>query len=235
MRQGAAADDRHHLLLAVSDTHWAARLEHSLSAQGLQCSWIRQAQAASALAGDDGDDDPGPDCCLLDLTVAPAAGLALLQSWRRRGLNWPVIAWLADDHPQTRVDALDQGADDCVRRDCPATELAARVRALVRRASGRVSPRWSLGRLQIDNRLRQVRSDDHAIGLSPTEYRLVHELAQQVGAVVPRRRLQRALAPHAAPLASTALEWHVHNLRRKLGDGVIRTVRGVGYCLVEPI
>ena len=90
-----------------------------------------------------------------------------------------------------------------------------------------------MGCLQIDPEKREVRVDGRPVALSPKEFLIVFELARQSGKVVPKHRIAQAIAPLGQPMDFGALEFHIHNLRRKLGEDCVRTVRGVGYCIAE--
>ena len=112
-------------------------------------------------------------------------------------------------------------------------ELASRIHAVARRASGHTSAVWNLGDLRIDTRNHAVHLHGAPVALSPKEFLFVVELARQAGCVVPRHRIAQMLNPLGEPLEFNALDWHIHNLRRKLGAQRIQTVRGVGYRLGE--
>jgi DNA-binding response OmpR family regulator len=221
-----------HLLLVEDDLELGAELQRALSRHGLTSEWVRSARAARALS-EHHDDGAAFACALLDLGLPDGSGVDLLHFWRGRGIALPVIVLTARDALESRVAALDAGADDYVIKPCAPIEIASRVRAVVRRSAGQSSQVWSVGVLRIDTGRREVRVDGLAAALSPKEYQLVVELARLPGETVSKHRLARAGAPLAEPLEFSALEWHIHNLRRKIGTQLIRTVRGVGYCLVN--
>ncbi len=110
-------------------------------------------------------------------------------------------------------------------------ELVSRIRAVTRRAAGQSAGVWSVGRLQIDPGKREVCANGELVPLSPKEYLIAFELARQSGKVVTKHRLALAVSPLGQPMEFSALEFHIHNLRRKLGEDCIRTVRGVGYSI----
>lgn len=140
-----------------------------------------------------------------------------------------MIVLTARDALETRIAGLDAGADDYVIKPVQVAELASRVQAVTRRAAGQSSSTWNVGPLTIDMGRREVRTEEGPVPLSPREFAIVAELARHGGDVVPKHRLARALAPLGEPLEFSALEWHIHNLRRKLGEDSIHTMRGVGY------
>ncbi|NKI93848.1 response regulator [Rhizobacter sp. SG703] len=224
-----------HLLLVEDDLELGAELQRALAGHGLTSEWVRSVKHAQTLTTPQpGADDALPFACvLLDLGLPDGEGLQLLQRWRRNGLKLPVIVLTARDALDARVASLDAGADDYVIKPAAPQELASRIRAVTRRSGGHASAVWTVGALQIDSLRREVRLDGVLTALSPKEFQIVAELARHAGEVVSKHRLARAITPLNEPMEFGALEWHIHNLRRKLGDGCIRTVRGVGYSLVE--
>jgi two-component system, OmpR family, response regulator QseB len=220
-----------HILLIEDDLELGAELQRALDGHGLTSEWVRGVKQARAFTV--GNQDAHFACAVLDLGLPDGQGLDLLRAWRRANLALPVIVVTARDALESRVAGLDAGADDYVIKPVAPLELASRIRAVTRRAAGQASAIWNVGQLQIDTGKREVRIDGLVVGLSPKEFLIVAELARQAGEVVPKHRMARAVSPLNAPLEFSALEWHVHNLRRKLGENSIRTVRGVGYVLGE--
>ncbi len=223
-----------HLLLVEDDLELGAEWQRALAGHGLTSEWVRGVRHARALTDPVGaDDEPGFACALLDLGLPDGDGLELLAHWRRIGLRLPVIVLSARDALAARVSALDMGADDYVIKPCEPIEIASRVRAVVRRCAGQAATQWTLGSLRIDTGRREVHLAGDPIALTPREYQVLVELARQAGQTVTKHRLARALSPLGDPMAFSALEWHVHHLRRKIGESRLRTVRGVGYCLLD--
>lgn len=223
-----------HLLLIEDDLEIGAELQRALSGHGITSEWVRSTRHARAMTeGECGDETPHFACALLELGLPDGDGIDLLHHWRRRRVPLPVIVLSARDSLESRVAALDAGADDYVIKPCAPVEIASRVRAVVRRTAGQSSQVWTVGSLRIATGRREVRVDGEVMALSPREYRIVVELARLPGETVSKQRLARAVAPLRDPLEFSALEWHIHNLRRKIGTRFIRTVRGVGYCLVN--
>lgn len=218
-----------HLLLIEDDLELGADMQRALAAHGFSSEWVRSLKDARARI--DASLDPLYACAVLDLGLPDGQGLDLLREWRAAGQTLPVIVLTTRDAPASRVACLDAGADDYVVKPVAGLELASRIRAVTRRAAGQTSAVWSIGRLQIDVSRHEVRSAGAAVALSPREFRIVAELARHAGHVVPKHRVARAVVPLGDPMEFSALEWHVHNLRRKLGTDCIHTVRGVGYRL----
>jgi two-component system, OmpR family, response regulator QseB len=220
-----------HLLLIEDDLELGAELQRALNGHGLTSEWVRGVKHARSLTIDAAEAHFA--CAVLDLGLPDGQGLDLLRAWRHADLTLPVIVLTARDALESRVAGLDAGADDYVIKPVAPLELASRIRAVTRRAAGQASAVWSVGPLTIDISKREVRADGVVVALSPKEFLIVAELARHPGKVVPKHRLAQAVSPLNEPLEFSALEWHVHNLRHKLGEDCIRTVRGVGYVLSE--
>lgn len=215
-----------HLLLVEDDLELGTEMLHALVARGFTNEWVRTARAALDLVD---QVDTLFACAVLDLGLPDSEGLDVLKEWRRRGVKFPVIVLTARDALQSRVSGLDAGADDYVIKPVEPEELVSRIRAVTRRAGGHTSSLWSVGSLQIDLNVREVRQQGRPVDLSRLEFDVVAELARHAGKVVSKHRLVRALAPLGDPMEFNALEVHIHNLRKKLGTSSILTVRGVGY------
>jgi two-component system OmpR family response regulator/two-component system response regulator QseB len=143
----------------------------------------------------------------------------------------PVIIITARDGLADRVDGLDQGADDYLVKPLQLKELQARMRAALRRASGRASPLMCHGDLVLDPAARTVRREGCLVELSQLEFALLELLLESPGRVQTRDQLRARLYSWQDSIESNALEVRVHHLRRKLGDELIVTVRGVGYFI----
>lgn len=221
-----------HVLLVEDDLDLGAALQRALGGHGFACTWVRGMRDARAHM--ETEDSARFLCAVLDLGLPDGEGLDLLRQWRRNRLSLPVIVLTARDAVASRIDGLDAGADDYVIKPVAPEELASRIRAVTRRAAGQASPVWEIGKLCIDVGKREIRLGGETIALSPREFQIVEELARNAGEVIPKHRMARALQPYGEPLEFSTLDWHVHNLRRKLGAGTIQTVRGVGYRLSEP-
>jgi two-component system OmpR family response regulator/two-component system response regulator QseB len=146
----------------------------------------------------------------------------------------PVLVLTARDAIDDRVTGLDAGADDYVVKPVAIAELAARLRALVRRAHGTGSEQLVVGELALDSGARTVTYQRRKVELNPREFDLLRELMLNSGRVLTREQLEERLYDWNAAVESNAIEVHIHHLRRKLAADVIRTVRGVGYVLPRP-
>ena len=216
------------ILLVEDDAMIGEALRKALRAEAAALDWVRSAeQAETALA------TAGYDLMLLDLGLPGRDGIALLRALRGRGDAMPVMILTARDAIQDRVAGLDAGADDYMVKPFAIDELAARVRALQRRRAGRGDPLIRHGAIALDPATREVTLDGAAVGLSAREYALLVALLDRPGAVLSRAQLEERIYGWGEEIASNAVEVHVHALRRKLGAGRIRTVRGVGYGLAD--
>jgi len=175
------------------------------------------------------------DLVLLDLGLPDADGGELLRRVRASpaaGLPdpaMPVMIMTARDEITSRIAGLDMGADDYVVKPFDTGELAARIRALRRRSSGRAQSTLQCGELHIDTTQRTVSRGGSLVDLSAREFAVLLTLVEARPRVLSRAQIEAKLYNFDQLLDSNAIEVHVHHLRRKLGDGVIRTMRGVGY------
>jgi len=218
-----------HLLLVEDDIELGTETQRALAARGFTSVWVRCARDAHSQAT--APDAAAFDCVLLDLGLPDSDGMALLQAWRNQGLRVPLIVLTARDALDARVTGLNSGADDYINKPVAPDELASRIHAVTRRAVGQTHARWVVGALQIDQSRREARLNGQTVPLSPREFDILVELAKRAGQVVTKHHLARALAPLGEPLQFNTLEFHVHNLRRKLESARIETLRGIGYAL----
>ena len=168
---------------------------------------------------------------ILDLGLPGLTGLELLRTERARGSKVPVLILTARDAVQDRIKGLDSGADDYVVKPMDLDELAARLRALVRRAKGEPAPLLRVGQLVLDAAARTVTRNNHAIELQPREFTLVQELMLNAGRVLSREQVEERMYRWGEEVESNAVEVHIHHLRRKLGSEVVKTIRGEGYVM----
>jgi two-component system OmpR family response regulator/two-component system response regulator QseB len=175
------------------------------------------------------------DMVLLDLGLADGVGTTLLRQLRAAPANklpdplTPVLIMTARDQTAARIAGLDQGADDYVTKPFDVDELAARMRALHRRAVGRADPGITHGALRLDPAALSATQAGRPVDLSTREFAVLLSLVEASPRVLSRTQIEARLYNWESGLDSNAIEVHVHHLRRKLGHGIIRTVRGVGY------
>ena len=168
---------------------------------------------------------------ILDLGLPGLTGLELLRTERARGNKVPVLILTARDAVQDRIKGLDSGADDYVVKPMDLDELAARLRALVRRSKGEPAPLLHVRAVALDPAARTVTRDGEAIDLQPREFALLQELMLNAGRVLSREQLEERMYRWGEEVESNAVEVHVHHLRRKLGADIVKTIRGVGYVM----
>jgi two-component system OmpR family response regulator/two-component system response regulator QseB len=172
---------------------------------------------------------------VLDLGLPELSGLELLKRLRAARNPVPVLILTARDAVRDRIAGLDAGADDYLVKPVDLGELAARLRALVRRAAGRAAPVLELGPLHIDPAGHAVRFRGQPVALSAREFALLLELARAAGRVLSKEQIAERLYGWGEEVESNAVEVHVHHLRRKLAPEAIVTVRGVGYLVPKDL
>ena len=212
------------LLLAEDDSMIGEAVRNGLQRQGFAVDWVEDGIAA-AHAIDVGE----YDLLLLDLGLPRKEGLRVLQELRRGGASLPVLIVTARDAVADRVAGLDAGADDYVDKPFEITELAARIRAVLRRKGGRATGAIEHLDVTLDPATHEVRRGGREVALSAREFALLHALLEHPGRILSRAQLEERLYGWDEEVASNVVEVHLHALRRKLGTDFIRNVRGVGY------
>ena len=217
------------LLLVEDDMMIGAGVRAALRQDGYVVDWVQDGAAAeAALAA-----EPAYALVLLDLGLPKKDGLALLEGLRRRGKRIPVLIITARDAVADRVRGLDLGADDYLVKPFELDELSARIRALLRRHAGRAEPVVEFGGFRLDPSTRKVSYLGRDVSVSAREFSLLSALLERPGRPLSRAQLEERLYGWGEEVASNSVEVHVHNLRRKLGERAIRTVRGAGYVIDE--
>ncbi|WP_042424376.1 response regulator [Comamonas granuli] len=174
------------------------------------------------------------DMVLLDLGLPDGDGLQWLRRLRQAGRHLPVLILTARDAPPERIAGLDEGADDYIVKPFDPGELLARMRVALRRSEGRASPVLRHGDIEVHPAAHTVQRAGQPVALRAKEFALLLVLLRASGQVVSRQRLEEALYGFDDALESNALEVHIHHLRRKLGNDLVQTVRGVGYFVPVP-
>lgn len=174
------------------------------------------------------------DAVVLDLGLPVLDGLSVLRRWRAAGRNMPVLILTARSAWQEKVAGMDAGADDYLAKPFHMEELLARLRALLRRASAHASAEWQCGPIWLDTRQARVLVDGEPLALTSHEFKLLALLMQRKGEVLSRTELSEHIYPQDEDRDSNTIEVFVARLRRKLPEGSIETVRGLGYRLVDP-
>ncbi len=191
--------------------------------------WVRDgAQALEALRGS------GVDLAVLDLGLPRMDGMEVLRRAREAGVTTPVLVLSARDTTLQRIGGLDAGADDYLTKPFDLDELMARIRVLERRTRGAVVNVIRHGTIEVDTSAMTVSVDGRTVELQRREYMVLRKLLENIGHVLSRQQLVDNIYGWDSELESNALDVHIHNLRRKLHPGLIRTVRGVGY-VIDPL
>jgi two-component system, OmpR family, response regulator len=212
------------LLLVEDDTMIGEAIRSGLKRDGFTVDWVYDGESASQVLRSEEF-----DLLLLDLGLPRKSGLEVLTGARASGLEIPVLIITARDAVSDRVQGLDAGADDYLVKPFDLDELAARIRALLRRKSGRTAPAIEHLGVALNPATHSVQRDGREVALSPKEFALLQLLMERPGTILSRARLEERLYGWGEEVESNAVEVHIHGLRRKLGADYILNVRGVGY------
>lgn len=217
-----------HILLAEDDPLLGDGLRAGLRQLGFQVDWVQSGDAAEReLRAQE------YAAAVLDLGLPRKDGMDVLAAVRAAGLATPILVLTARDAVPDRIRGLDAGADDYVAKPIDLHELAARLRALVRRAHGQPRDRLRAGDVELDPAARTVCKGGTQVTLSTREFDLLQALMLNANRVMTREQLEQHLYSWGQEVESNTVEVHVHNLRRKLGSALIQTIRGVGYVLPD--
>ncbi|HLD84460.1 MAG TPA: response regulator transcription factor [Coxiellaceae bacterium] len=173
------------------------------------------------------------DVIILDLGLPKMSGLDVLKRIREKNIATPVLILTAKDAVEARVQGLDAGADDYLPKPFDLDELCARLRALQRRSKSRAQPILTYADISIDPAAHTVTFKNMPVELSRREFTLLQKLLENAGRVISRDQLNQTLYGWGENIDSNALEVHVHNLRKRFGTTLIRTIRGVGYIIKD--
>jgi two-component system response regulator QseB len=213
------------LLLVEDDELLGDGIQAALTRGGHAVDWVRDGKSALAALAHPFD------VIVLDLGLPRLDGLDVLRQARAMGIATPVLIVSARDTPAERIIGLDAGADDYLIKPFDVDELLARVRALQRRSRGGAPRAIDHGKLHVDPAMQTVVYDGRAVPLQRREYVLLYKLLESAGQVFTRAQLEEAMYGWEGSVESNAVDVHIHNLRKKLYPGLIRTIRGVGYAI----
>lgn len=214
------------LLLVEDDALLGNGIEAGLKQSGFTVDWAKDGRDAQ-LALETTD----YELVVLDLGLPRVTGMALLQQLRCKGSDLPVLVLTARDTVRDRVAGLEAGADDYLVKPFALAELVARIRALLRRAHGRSVSTIRYGDMVLSPENLTVTRGDQQIVLSARECAILTDLLEHRGTALSRARLEESLYGWNEEVESNAVEVHIHNLRKKLGSELIKTIRGVGYLI----
>jgi DNA-binding response OmpR family regulator len=214
------------LLLVEDDTMIGETVLDQLRAEHYAVDWVRDGEMAeSALQ------TQTYDLVVLDLGLPRRDGLEVLRGLRARKQRVPVLVATARDSVQQRVQGLNAGADDYILKPFDLDELLARIRALLRRASGRAEPVYEYRGVSICPATREVSVQGSPVVLSAREWAVLEPLLARPGLVLSRQQLEEKLYGWKDDISSNAVEVYIHGVRKKLGADLIQNVRGVGYMV----
>ena len=218
------------LLLVEDDTMIGESICEALTGEHYALDWVKDGNSAElALA------NGVYDLLLLDLGLPKKQGLQVLKDYRKQGATLPVLILTARDALADKVAGLDAGADDYLVKPFDLDELFARVRALLRRHSGRIQPVISVGAVSCNPASCEVTIGEQLINLSAREFALLLALLDPPGRVLSLSALEEKLYSWDNEVASNSVEVLIHRLRKKLGADFIVNVRGVGYKVAAPL
>lgn len=218
------------LLLVEDDALLGDGLRAGLVQDGYSVDWLRDGISAEAALS-----SGSYDLAVLDINLPGRSGLQLLKGLRNSGNTLPVLLLTARDTVADRVTGLDSGADDYLIKPFDLDELLARLRVLLRRRGGRATPNLHHGDLLVDPAAHTVTLAGAPVEISPREFAVLQLLLENRGKVLSRSRLEEGLYSWQSEVESNAVEVYIHHLRKKLGQSLIRTVRGVGYVIDKSI
>ena len=214
------------VLLVEDDALLGDGIQAGLKLADYAVDWVRDGEAARlALQHHE------YNACVLDLGLPKKDGLAVLKDLRGRGNATPVLVLTARDTHADKIAGLDAGADDYLTKPFDLGELQARLRALIRRASGAASPTLEHGEVRLEPAAKRVTKNGETVTLSAREYALLHDLMTHRNQLRTRAQLEDSLYAWGAEVESNTVEVFIHHLRKKFGADFIRTIRGLGYQL----
>jgi len=217
------------VLLVEDDAMMGQAVKIALSQAGYAVDLIDTAEDAEAAL-----DTTPYDLVVLDINLPGKSGLDMIKGLRRRKKDIPVLALTARDTTKQKVEGFSAGADDYVVKPFDLEELLARLQALLRRSNGRPTPHIKNGAVIIDPAARTVQRNGKPVDLSAREFAVLAILMENLGKVMNKQEIEDKLYGWDIEIESNAVEVHISHLRKKLGDQLIKTIRGLGY-VVEKI
>lgn len=214
------------VLVVEDDALLGDAIQAGLKQSGYAVDWMRDGVSADQALSTE-----SYAAVVLDLGLPRLSGLDVLRRLRSRNSSLPVLILTARDTVNDRIKGLDAGADDYLLKPFDMGELAARLRALIRRASGKTDLLLQASGVSLDPAAHRVHYLDAPVDLSPKEFAVLHALMLNAGKVMSRAQLEEQLYAWGEEVESNAVEVHIHHLRRKLFPELIETIRGVGYLI----
>ena len=218
------------VLLVEDDLLLGDAIVIGLKQYGHTVDWIKDGKTANDVLTSKHENF---DVVVLDLGLPKLLGMDVLRNIRAKNISTPVIVLTAREAVEDRVRGLDSGADDYLSKPFDLDELCARMRAIQRRSKSRANPLVSYGDIVLDPASHLVTYHGKSIMISRREFALLQKLLENAGRVISREQLNQTLYGWGENIDSNALEVHIHNLRKRFGTKLIRTIRGVGYMVEQ--
>ena len=216
------------VLLVEDDELLGDGIKSCLKTSGYTIDWVKDGKAAFDVLSSSHESF---DIIVLDLGLPKMSGLDVLKNIRNENIATPVLILTAFETVDDRVKGLDAGADDYMTKPFDLEELNARIRALLRRSKSRAKPTINYDNITLDPASHVVTFNGETIMISRREFALLQKLLENAGRVISREQLNQTLYGWGENIDSNALEVHIHNLRKRFGTSLIRTIRGVGYMV----
>lgn len=214
------------LLLVEDDALLGQSMVTSLSRHGYTVDWVQQGRGVTVTLKMEQF-----TAVILDLTLPDIDGLEVLRQIRTAGYDLPVMILTARDDINDRVKGLDGGADEYIGKPFALEELLARLRVLIRRQSGSANEVIQVGPLTLSLSEQTIKSADSPLKLTRNEYKILASLMTNAGRVMSKEQLQQSLHGWDEGSSDNAIEVHIHNVRKKVPDKMIKNIRGVGYII----
>ncbi|WP_392552358.1 response regulator [Orbus wheelerorum] len=214
------------ILLIEDDTLIGDGIQIGLKKLGFTLDWFTDGQE-----GENALSLAPYDAVILDLTLPKKDGLTILKSWRQSGIVTPVLILTARDAIEQRVVGLQSGADDYVCKPFALSELSARIQALIRRSHQKMGPELTFGDISYNSETHEVKQNGKLVVLTSKETRLLELFLLNANKVLSRDLIQEKLYSWSDDVVSNTVDVYIHNLRKKLGNNVIKTIYGAGYAL----
>lgn len=216
------------VLLVEDDELLGDGIRAGLKDYGHTIDWVKDGKSANDVLSTNYENF---DIIVLDIGLPRLSGLDVLRKLRERNSSTPVIVLTARESVDDRVKGLDAGADDYITKPFDLDELCARMRALQRRSKSRTKPLITYNEIVLDPASHVVTLSGETVMISRREFALLQKLLENSGRVISREQLNQTLYGWGENIDSNALEVHIHNLRKRFGAKLIRTIRGVGYMV----
>lgn len=214
------------ILLVEDDPMLGASLKKALEKHAYGVDWVQDGESALAMLK-----DCNFEAAILDINLPNMSGIEVLKATRSNKNGLPIMMLTARDTSAHKVEGLDHGADDYLVKPFDLDELLARLRALIRRSSGRTDTRLISGNVEIDPAATVVRKAGTPITMTAKEFRVLKLLMERAGKYVTKSDIEYALYSAEAAAESNTTEVTIYSLRKKLGSEFIKSIRGVGYMV----